>query len=362
MTILAIFVIVFSLFQLLVAIVNLIFSQRLPETSSFQSLVSVLIPARNEAKNIGNLLNDIITQEYRNIEIIVFNDQSTDNTANVVEKIAAKDVRVKLLHSSGLPDGWLGKNHGCHQLAAHAKGLYLLFLDADVRISGNVIAQTVGFAEKHNLGLLSVFPRQVMETSGEKMTVPVMNYILLTLLPLVLVRLTRFSSLAAANGQFMLFNAETYKQTLPHKKMKADKVEDIKIARFYKSERIKIACLSSKPDISCRMYSGFSEAVHGFSKNVGQFFGNSLLVATSFWLITSFGFLPVLIALPTAVFLAYLAVLLMIRVIVSATGNQNVAKNLLYFIPQQVALGLFIFKALINRYKKTYEWKGRKIA
>ena len=362
MTLLAIFVIVFSLVQLLVAVVNLIFSQRLPETPPFQGMVSVLIPARNEANNIRNLLNDLITQEYRNIEIIVFNDQSTDSTANVVEEIAAKDVRVKLLLSAGLPTGWLGKNHGCHQLATHANGFYLLFLDADVRISGNVIAQTVGFAEKHSLGLLSVFPRQIMKTTGEKMTVPVMNYILLTLLPLVLVRLTHFSSLAAANGQFMLFNAETYKQTFPHQKMKADKVEDIKIARFYKSERIKTACLSSKPDISCRMYCGFSEAVHGFSKNVGQFFGNSLLVATSFWLITSFGFLPVLIALPTTVLFAYLSVLLMTRVIVSAAGNQNVAEILLYFIPQQVALGLFIFKALINRYKKTYEWKGRKIA
>ncbi|HCE58694.1 MAG TPA: glycosyl transferase family 2 [Prolixibacteraceae bacterium] len=362
MTILAIFVIVFSLIQLLIAVVNLIFSQRLSRAGQFKSLISVLIPARNEEQNIGNLLNDLLMQEYINIEIIVFNDQSTDNTAAAVEEIAAKDTRVKLIHSAGLPTGWLGKNHGCHQLATQAKGLYLLFLDADVRISGNVIPKTIDFAEKHNLGLLSVFPRQLMKTTGEKMTVPVMNYILLTLLPLVLVRTTRFSSLAAANGQFMLFNTEIYKQTLPHEKMKADKVEDIKIARFYKSEGIKTACLSSKPDISCRMYSRFSEAVHGFSKNVGQFFGNSLLVASGFWLITSFGFLPVLIALPTAVFLAYLAVLLMIRVIVSAAGNQNVAENLLYFIPQQVALGLYIFKAIINRYQKSYEWKGRKIA
>src|SRR5690606_28081384 len=137
-----------------------------------------------------------------------------------------------------LPKGWLGKNNACHNLAQHAKGKYLLFLDADVRVGDSIIKNTVSFTKKHKLGLLSIFPMQIMETLGEQSTVPNMNYILLSLLPLLLVRNTNFSSLAAANGQFMHFHAEIYPQTLPHQRMKNSKVEDIKIARFYKKNSI----------------------------------------------------------------------------------------------------------------------------
>ena len=276
MTTLAWFIFAFTLLQFTVAVVNLIFQQRFPLSGSgFNNLVSVLIPARNEEKNIAHILTDLISNEYQNIEILVFNDQSTDKTAEIVTDFKQKDARIKLINSAGLPEGWLGKNHACHSLAMIAEGKYLLFLDSDVRIGNGIIRQSCSFSDKHKLGLLSIFPRQIMVSAGEKATVPLMHFILLTLLPLIIVRKTGFSSLAAANGQFMLFSSEIYRKTLPHEKMKIDKVEDIKIARYFKNEGIKIACITGKESVSCRMYNGFSEAVHGFSKNVTQFFGNS---------------------------------------------------------------------------------------
>jgi cellulose synthase/poly-beta-1,6-N-acetylglucosamine synthase-like glycosyltransferase len=294
MTILAWFIFAFTFLQFVVAVVNVVFIQRFSsKKSTFNEIVSVLIPARNEEKNITNLLTDLVALDYKNIEILVFNDQSTDKTAEIVTGFARKDTRVKLINSEDLPEGWLGKNHGCNSLAKFASGKYLLFLDADVRIGNGIILQTCTYSEKHKLGLLSIFPRQIMVSAGEKATVPLMHYILLTLLPLILVRKTRFSSVAAANGQFMLFNSEVYRKILPHEKMKDSKVEDIKIARYFKQKGINIACITGKKSVSCRMYSGFPEAVHGFSKNVTQFFGNSFILAILFWLITTFGFVTV---------------------------------------------------------------------
>ncbi len=357
------FILFFTALQLLVAASNLLFLQRFPKSEKpSKYLISVLIPARNEEKNIGNLLADLQKQNYQNIEILVFNDQSTDETGAVVKNLVKKDERIRLIQSNGLPEDWLGKNNACHNLAQHAKGKYLLFLDADVRVGNSIIQNSVSFAEKYKLGLLSIFPMQIMETLGEQCTVPNMNYILLSLLPLVLVRKTNFPSIAAANGQFMLFNAGIYKQTLPHQQMKNSKVEDIKIAQFYKQNNIKVACLVGNGSISCRMYRSFTDAVYGFSKNVIQFFGASFLLAILFWLITTFGFLVILLSFSLPVFLLYLLTVVLTRVFISIVSKQAILRNLVLAIPQQITMGLFIVQAVVNVFKNRYTWKDRNIS
>lgn len=359
----AYFILAFALIQLAVATSNLLFRDDLESAQAeVKGLVSVLIPARNEEIKIGDLLSDLAKMKGSAIEIIVFNDQSTDQTEAIVKHHTAKDPRIQLINSEGLPEGWLGKNNSCYQLARQANGDYLLFLDADVRVEKGIIEKAVAVVDKHKLGLLSIFPKQLMHSLGERMTVPNMNFILLSLLPLALVRKLKFPSLAAANGQFMLFRSDTYYATQPHEKFKANKVEDIEIARYLKREDIKIACTTGDSSISCRMYAGFDEAVHGFSKNVINYFGNSYLLATLFWLITSFGFIPILMQFGSSVLIGYLLVVILTRVVVSATSQQNAFKNLLWIVAQQLSMGFFIYKAIENKFKKQYQWKDRNIS
>ncbi|PIE88061.1 MAG: glycosyl transferase, partial [Bacteroidetes bacterium] len=300
----------FISFQFLNVLLNLLFRQRIGKTvSPSDEMVSVLIPARDEAHNIGFLLDDLSKIRGTNLEIIIFDDQSTDDTCAVVERHASSDPRIQLIRSeSTLPEGWLGKNHACYQLAKQAKGSYYLFIDADVRIEGNIISDALAYLKKHQLGLLSIFPVQILKSRGEKITVPMMNYILLTLLPLIFVRVSPFPSHSAANGQFMFFDALTYRKTQPHKHLKSSHVEDIAIARYFKKQRIKIACTTHEERIQCRMYQSYGEALSGFSKNIIMFFGNKRLLALLFALFTALGFLPVLMALPT-IFPLYLVVL-----------------------------------------------------
>ena len=362
MEILATLVIIFTLLQLVVALVNLFFRQKIRYDETPEGRVSVLIPARNEEENIENILSDLQNQSFSDIEILVYDDQSADCTVEKVSAFAGRDARIRLISSEGLPEGWLGKNYACHSLAQKATGRYFLFLDADVRVKGDLISENVTRAERLNAGLVSIFPEQKMKTLGEYLTVPLMKYILLTLLPLILVRKSRFASLSAANGQFMLFNAGSYRALMPHKMMKDKKAEDIEIAQYFKKNKIKTVCLASSRNISCRMYHSFGEAVNGFAKNVNMFFGNSYLLSILFWSITTLGFIAVYLAFGTTMLISYLAGTVLTRVAVSVTGDEPVIMNVLLMPFQQFSLLVIILRSVSLRLKKQYIWKGRRLA
>lgn len=351
----------FVAFQLANVLLNFVFRQKIKKSlTPSNEHISVLIPARNEEQNIHLLLSDLQNNNHNNLEIIVFDDQSTDNTANIVKEFAREDKRIKLIHSDGLPSGWLGKNHACYQLAQHAKGSYYLFLDADVRIHGDIIQDAVSDLKRYKLGLLSIFPTQIQKTMGEKVSVPIMNYILLTLLPLIFVRISPFSSHSAANGQFMLFNAHVYKNIEPHKIFKSSAVEDIAISRYLKQQNIKIACLTGDRRIQCRMYSSYHEATNGFTKNVFMFFGNQPVLALFFWILATFGFVPVLLSLPNYLPI-YLSAIILIQILYSWTSKQNILFNVFLFAGHLIFLAQVMIKSILTKKNKQYKWKERNI-
>lgn len=347
--------------QLINVVLNAIFRQKINISDKENNeLISVLIPVRNEEKNISYLLSDLQKTNTSNLEIIVFDDESADNTSKIAKGFAKQDKRISIIHSEGLPKGWLGKNHACYQLAQKATGKYLLFLDADVRINTSLIPEVVYYLKKHNLSLLSFFPTQIQKTFGEKISVPLMNYILLTILPLIFVRTSPFTSHAAANGQFMLFDAFTYRKIQPHKMFKDFAVEDIAIARFFKKQKLKIACLTGEKRIMCRMYSSYKEAVNGFSKNVFMFFGNKPVLAVLFWLFSAIGFVPVLSAISQFIAYYFLA-LVVILLVYSSVSRQNIGLSLILFPFHMLVFMRIIAKALLTMKYKRLEWKERNI-
>lgn len=370
MTILAWFLIGFLMLRLAVVITNLVTRPWLKKdrnklfsegTPAAQALVSVLIPARNEASGIGSLLEDLIRHDYRNLEILVYDDLSTDGTAQKVREYERRDSRIRLIPGDKLPEGWLGKNHACHRLAGEARGQYFLFLDADVTIESGLIISALEHLRKHHLALLSIFPQQQLETRGELAVVPLMNWILVSMLPLILTRRSSRPSLSAANGQFMLFESGAYLQNQFHRQVRNQKVEDILIFRLMKRKRLRVQTLLSNGQVKCRMYRGFREAIQGFSKNVFEFFGGSVPLAFVFMLITLLGFVPVWIALGPQVALGYLVVGLTIRMLAALVSRQSLAGNFFFAPVQQISLILVILNGLNDRIKKQTTWKGRKV-
>lgn len=353
----------FILLKLVVSTINLVFSPKLNSNlKDFCSKISVLIPARNEEKNIELLLQNLLNQEYTNFEVIVFNDQSTDRTLEIIQEYASKFDKISIINSEGLPDGWMGKNYACHKLSENAKGEFILFLDADVRMNKNVLKDTVAYIKKRKTDLLTIFPIQLMSSFGESIVVPLMNQILLSLLPLPLVRFSRFSSLSAANGQFMMFKADTYRKFHPHHFFRHSKVEDIVIARFYKAKKRKIEVLVSVDGLSCKMYDDYKSSIEGFSKNVISFFGQSYIVASLYLLHMLGALMLVFFYLDMIFFVIAVFSVILNRIFVSMLSKQSVFKNLILTYLQSLNLGVLIIVSLIKKITKSYKWKGRNIS
>jgi glycosyltransferase involved in cell wall biosynthesis len=348
-----------------VVLVNLITRSLLPGSGSkgraLNLRVSVLIPARNEEENIGKVLDDLAQLDENILEILVYDDDSNDHTAFIIKEKALKDGRIRYIRGEGPKEGWLGKNHACHALAKESGGDLLLFLDADVRVEKGLIEDSISYLERYQLDLLSLFPVQEMKSLGEWLTVPLMNKILLGNLPLILIRKLRIKDFAAANGQFMLFRSEVYKQNWFHETVKQDRVEDIGIIRHTKMLDYRTMTLLSGGQVHCRMYSGYSGALKGFAKNINAFFGNNWLILMLYVILTTLGPLAVYALFSLAGLLLYVAVLVALNVMISLLSRQFWVLNVVLMPLQQASLVILFAMAAWRQLTGKMEWKGRKI-
>ena len=230
--------------------------------------VSVLIPARNEEANIGTCIEGFLSQNYDNFEIHVLDDQSTDGTGAIIEKLSEQHPEVQAIRGKSLSAGWTGKNWACHQLSQSANGEILIFTDADNCPAPNAVANTVAYMQKFELGLLSAFPEKITETLAEQLVVPVVDMFVYAGLPLWLTYFSRFPSLAAASGLWIAVTREAYQRIGGHQAVSNQIVEDVELSRLAKRKGIRILTSAGTRVVACRMYHSFSEVWAGFSKNL----------------------------------------------------------------------------------------------
>ncbi len=355
--------VIFLALRLAVAFFNSITPTQLPfGWLGKEEKLSVLIPARNEAGNIGKLLHDISNQDYGQLEIIVLDDGSTDQTAALVEKFCATELRCRLIKGLELPPGWMGKNWACHQLAAQATGDYFLFLDADVTISGPLFSSALSRMKSNNLALLSLFPGQEMKTAGEWLVVPLMHYLLLSMLPLCFVEWIKNPALAAANGQFMLFDAYQYRAAEWHRQVSNKVTEDIEIMKRVKRDGLKGATLLENNFIRCRMYHGFAESVEGFSKNLLAGFGGSIVPLLGYLYLTIFSYGLLWYAGYWQLALAMFLAIIFMRSLISAMADQQPLWNVLLHSFQLLVLLYIAARSVTGKFSGNLQWKGRKVS
>lgn len=352
----------FLVLRFAVTLFNFISNPKLTNTSKkHEDLVSILIPARNEESDILNLLDSINAQNYQNYEVIILDDNSTDNTFKICEDFASKHKKFRVLAGLALPKDWLGKNFACYQLAEAAKGKYLIFLDADETVMDGLINNSIQRMKSGSLSLLSLFTDQIMKTWGERLVVPLMHFVLLNLLPLRLVRLSANPSFSAASGQFMMFDAANYRQNQWHEKVKNQVVEDIEIMKLLKSSGYNGEALLANGYIYCRMYKSFNESVNGFSKNFLAGFNNNVLGLFLYLLLVVISPIASYFFLGSDLVLFALTLIVLSRVMISLASRQNVWINILLH-PLQLLCMVFISVISVKKhFTKTVVWKGRAI-
>lgn len=198
---------------------------RLPEPAP---LVSVLIPARNEEQNIRTCLQSLQRQDYPNFEILVLDDNSTDRTAEVVSRIAARDDRIHMIKGASLPEHWAGKPFACCQLAERARGSWLLFVDADTMHAPHMIRTVLALAIENKASLLSGFPHQLAQSLPEKIVMPLLYYfIIMSWIPLWRLHRSKKPKPSLAIGQLLLFPREAYRRIGGHEAVSSRILEDV---------------------------------------------------------------------------------------------------------------------------------------
>jgi glycosyltransferase involved in cell wall biosynthesis len=146
-------------------------------TPDAEPRVSIIVPARNEEDDIRRTLDQLLALDYSNYEVIAVNDRSTDRTGQLLDDVAASDrrsvraTRLKVIHISELPAGWMGKTHAMWSAGQQATGDWLLFTDADVLFKPDSLRRAVAYAEAENADHLVLFPRMIMNGPGERMMI-----------------------------------------------------------------------------------------------------------------------------------------------------------------------------------------------
>lgn len=287
---------VFSGAILLITIVNYLYMPKLqsgPVCSPKR--LSMLVPARNEEHNIANCLLSLVNQDHPNYEVIVLNDNSTDRTGEIVKNLAAEHPQIRVIDGGPLPDGWRGKNWACWQLSKAASGDVLLFTDADtVHSKGSGIGACRAL-ESTGAGLVSGMVRQRMHTIGELLLVPLMNWAMMCFMPLPLAHMRQNLVLPAACGQYMAFSRNSYDLIGGHKAIRSHVLDDAELARAIRKAGQRSLLFDATDSVSCRMYSGFSEAVSGFTKNLFYIFQSRVIVHLFVWIwLLSSAVIPIL--------------------------------------------------------------------
>lgn len=271
-----------ALLTLVMATINLAIYRGSRGDPSDTDLVSVCIPARNEEANIEACVRGLLNSTHRDIEVLVYDDESTDATPEILATLEAEDQRVRRVPTQPLPAGWNGKQHGCHRMSESARGSWLLFTDADVRFEPDAVGAGLAFAKAHNADLVSTFPRQIVRSLGELMTVPSVFFVLFSYLPFPRMRRTNDPAAAAGCGQFILARASKYRAIGGHTVCFDSMHDGIKLPRAFRAAGSHTDLFDGTAVCSVRMYRGWRQSWMGFAKNAYEGLGSvGLLVFLS---------------------------------------------------------------------------------
>ncbi len=240
--------------------------------------VSILIPARDEAATIEAAARAALAGGAAVHEVIVYNDASTDQTGEILAALQASHPRLRVVDGDGLPDGWVGKPHACHQLAREATGDLLLYLDADVTLAPDGLSRLLDLLDRPTArgdrpALVTAVPQQITGSLGERVLMPLLMLTYTSWLPLALIPLSRDPRVLAANGQVLLVRRQALEAAGGWAAVRHEIVDDMAICRRVKETGGAVVFADGHHIARCRMYTSGAELWAGFSKNLYEGIG-----------------------------------------------------------------------------------------
>jgi glycosyltransferase involved in cell wall biosynthesis len=240
----------------------------LPQPQDLASLphVSLIVAARNEERNIEAGVRSLLALEYPNLTVLVVNDRSTDQTGEILDRVAAEQPKLNVVHLTELPPGWLGKNHALHYGAERASGELLLFSDADVVMAPSTLSRAVGRLQQEGLDHLCIAPEPAMPTWILEAFVTCFSVFLSCYARPWKAKDPR-SKAHMGVGAFNLLSVQTYREigTLEAIAMRPD--DDIKLGKLIKLHGKRQEMLAGLGMVRVPWYGSVREVIHGLEKN-----------------------------------------------------------------------------------------------
>ena len=318
--------------------------------------VSVLIPMRNEEVNVKGCLSSVLAQKgLDTLEVIAIDDGSTDNTSNEVKAFPS----VELISGEKLPDKWLGKLWACQQLAEKSSGDYLVFVDADVRLSDYAVANSI--SKMGNWDFISPYPRQLTSGFVQKIFQPLLQWSWLSSVPLLLAQKYSIKSMAVANGQFLIIKRDAYFKSGAHAGIKTEVLDDLMLARNLLKQGYKGGVAEASNIATCHMYKNRMELFKGYQKSLWKAFGSvpGTILAIALLIVT--GILPIISsALGSTSGLTAFGLITLSRMISSLRTGSLPNSAIFHPLAILMLLGLILF-SWYGKITNTITWRDRTV-
>ena len=232
-------------------------------------LVSIVIPARNEARHIERCVRSALAADYPRLEVVAVDDHSTDATGAILRDIARDDARLRVVVPPALPSGWFGKQWACDAGARVARGTIIGFLDADTWQASDLVSRVVNAMHSRESDLLTVAGAQEMGSFWERLVQPQVFAILGARYGgTEVVNESRHASNRIANGQCMFFRRDAYDAMRGHEAVRGKVAEDLAIAQLWFLAGRRVTVVLGLAQLRTRMYTSLRELVDGWGKNI----------------------------------------------------------------------------------------------
>lgn len=238
----------------------------LPNVDSVPASVSVIIPARDEARNIGRCLAGLAAAPLPGVEVIVLDDHSSDGTGDIARPFAERLSGLRVIRGQTLPPGWAGKCWACWQAAEQSSGEWLLFLDADTAPQPGIVAALLRYAMQNKYDMLTAIPYVELGSFWERVLMPPFLGVIQAVIPVDKVN-DPHSPYALANGQCILVRRAVYFAVDGHRAVRDSVLEDVRLAQTIKGAGYRLGVVAGPDLLHVRMYTNGAEVAEGLRKN-----------------------------------------------------------------------------------------------
>ena len=330
-----------------------------PTNTLISDSVAVLIPMRNEEINAQDVIQSCLSSTgLADFRVRVLDDASTDGTPLAINSFGT---RIESLQGRSLENGWLGKPFACSQLSTASKEDYLVFVDADVRLSPQAISSSIALMQQLDWDFLSPYPAEEGETFFMKLVQPLLQWSWLTSVPLRFAESGKRASMVIANGQFFIVKRSAYEAINGHNSVKDEILEDLMIARLLSKRGYKGGVADASAVARCRMYESNNELIRGYTKSLWKAFGGPIGTLFTVALLIATQILPLLLILAgyQIALLPFAAVAL--THLLAAWRTRSPLINTITHPLAALSLIALIAESYRRHSLGTLEWRGRKV-